>query len=51
MDIEDQVVRKDWSSPIEMWVFRQIEKGSKAHTLVTRFGDKPLFFRDFLNAM
>ena len=32
MDIEDQVVRKDWSSPIEMWVFRQIEKGSKAHT-------------------
>jgi hypothetical protein len=32
MDIEDQVVRKEWSSPIEMWVFRQIEKGSKAHT-------------------
>ena len=32
MDVEDQVVRKVWISPIEMWVFRQIEKGSKAHT-------------------
>jgi hypothetical protein len=37
MDIEDQVVRKDWSSPIEMWVFRQIEKGSKAHTAFNVF--------------
>ena len=26
------VVRKDWGSPVEMWVFKQFEKGSKAHT-------------------
>ena len=32
MDLEEMVVRKDWSSPIEMWVFRQFEKGSKAHS-------------------
>ncbi len=37
MDLEDMVVRKDWSSPIEMWVFRQIEKGSKAYTAFTIF--------------
>jgi hypothetical protein len=32
MDIEDIVIRHDWSAVIEMWVFRQIDKGSKAHT-------------------
>ena len=32
MDLEDMVVRKDWGSPAKMWVFRQFEKGSKAHT-------------------
>ena len=32
MDIEDIVIRNDWSTTIEMWVFRQIDKGSKAHT-------------------
>ncbi len=32
MNLEDMVVRKDWGSPVEMWVFRQFEKGSKAHT-------------------
>ncbi len=32
MDLEEMVVRKDWSSQIEMWVFCQFEKGSKAHT-------------------
>ena len=26
------VVRKDWGSPVEMWVFKQFDKGSKAHT-------------------
>ncbi len=32
MDLEEMVVRKDWCSAIEMWVFRQFDKGSKAHT-------------------
>jgi hypothetical protein len=32
MDLEAMVARKDWGSPIEMWVFKQFEKGSKAHT-------------------
>ena len=51
------VVRKDWGSPIEMWVFRQFEKGSKAHTafhvyLKSKQGlqlnlDLKCFFRDF----
>ena len=31
-DIEEVVVRNDWSSAIEMWVFGQFDKGSKAHT-------------------
>ena len=26
------VVRKDWGSPVETWVLKQFEKGSKAHT-------------------
>ena len=26
------VVRKDWGSPVEMWVFKQFEKGSQART-------------------
>jgi hypothetical protein len=30
-DIEEKVVRKDRSSAIEMWVFGQFDKGSKAH--------------------
>jgi hypothetical protein len=57
MDLEDMVVRKDWSSPIEMWVFRQFEKGSKAHTAFTVFlksgqglqlnADIKCYFRDF----
>ena len=58
MDVEDQVVRKDWSSPIEMWVFRQIEKGSKAHTAFHVFlksgqglqlHSNKCYFRDFQN--
>jgi hypothetical protein len=32
MDLEDMVVRKDWSSPVEMWIVKQFEKGSKART-------------------
>jgi hypothetical protein len=32
MDCQEIVHRKEWSSAIEQWVFRQIEKGSKAHT-------------------
>jgi hypothetical protein len=57
MDLEDMVVRKDWSSPIEMWVCRQFEKGSKAHTAFTVFVksgqglrlyvDIKCYFRDF----
>ena len=31
-DIKEVVVRKHWSSDIEMWVFGQFDKGSKAHT-------------------
>ena len=31
------VIRKDSSSPIEMRVFRQFEKGSKAHTAFNVF--------------
>jgi hypothetical protein len=58
MDIEDQVVRKDWISPIEMWVFRQIEKGSKAHTAFQVFlksgqelqlQSNKCYFKDFQN--
>ncbi len=37
MDLENMVVRKGWTSPIEMWVFRQFEKGFKAHTTFTVF--------------
>jgi hypothetical protein len=37
MDVENMVIHKYWSSPIEMWVFRQFEKGSKAHTAFTVF--------------
>ncbi len=37
MDLEYMVIRKDWSSLIEMWVFRQFEKGSKAHTAFNVF--------------
>jgi hypothetical protein len=32
MDLEELVVRKEWGSAVEMWVFRQFEKGTKAHT-------------------
>ena len=32
MDLEDLVVQKEWGSAVEMWVFRQFEKGTKAHT-------------------
>ena len=32
MNVEEAVSRKDWCSPVELWVFRQIEKSSKAHT-------------------
>jgi hypothetical protein len=58
MDIEDHVVRKDSSSPIEMWVFRQIEKGSKAHTAFHIFlksgqglqlRQNKCYFKDFMN--
>ena len=51
------VVRKDWGSPVEMWVFRQFEKGSKAHTafhVYLKSGqglqlnrDLKCYFRDF----
>jgi len=26
------VIRKDWGSPVEMWVSKQFENGSNAHT-------------------
>ena len=32
MNVEEAVSRKDWCSPVELWVFQQIEKSSKAHT-------------------
>jgi hypothetical protein len=32
MDLEELVVRKEWGSAVKMWVFRQFEKGTKAHT-------------------
>jgi hypothetical protein len=32
MDLEELAVRKEWGSAVEMWVFRQFEKGTKAHT-------------------
>ncbi len=32
-NVEKAVARKDWCSPVELWVFRQVEKGSKAHTV------------------
>jgi hypothetical protein len=32
MDLEDIVVRKERGSSVEMWVFRQFEKGTKAYT-------------------
>jgi hypothetical protein len=32
VDLEDLVVRKEWGSAVEMWVFQQFEKGTKAHT-------------------
>ena len=51
------VIHKDWSSPIEMWVFCQFEKGSRAHTAFTVFlksdqglqlnADIKCYFRDF----
>ncbi len=31
-DVEEMVLRKEWCSAVELWVFRQFEKGSKAHT-------------------
>jgi hypothetical protein len=56
-DLEEVVIRKDWSSSIEMWVFSQIEKGSKAHTAFHVFlksgvglqlnKDTKVYFRDF----
>lgn len=58
MDLEEIVVRKEWCSAIEMWVFRQFHKGSKAHTafnvhLKSGQGglhlsyDSKCYFRDF----
>jgi hypothetical protein len=51
------VVRKDWGSPVEMWVFKQFEKGSKAYTafhVYLKSGqglqlnrDVKCYFRDF----
>jgi len=32
MNLQDMVVRKVWGSPVEMWVIKHFEKGSKAHT-------------------
>jgi hypothetical protein len=37
VDLENMVVLKVWSSPIEMWMFHQFEKGLKAHTALTVF--------------
>ncbi len=37
MDLEEMAVRKDWCSAVEMWVFRQFVKGSKAHTAFNVF--------------
>ncbi len=57
MDLEEMVVRKDWCSAIEMWVFRQFDKGSKAYTAFNVFlqsgqglqlnRDIKCYFRDF----
>ena len=30
--LEELVVRKEWGLAVEMWVFLQFEKGTKAHT-------------------
>jgi hypothetical protein len=56
-DIEEVVVRKDWSSAIEMWVFGQFDKGSKTHTafhVILKSGvdlqlnkDTKIYFCDF----
>jgi len=32
MDLEELVVRKEWGSAVEMWVFRQFEKGTTGKT-------------------
>ncbi len=57
MDLEDMVVRKDWSSPVRMQFFKQFEKGSKAHTAFQVYlksgqglhlnRDVKCYFRDF----
>ena len=58
MNVEEAVSRKDWCSPVELWVFRQIEKGSKAHTAFHVFLKSGqglqlqmnnCYFRDFLD--
>jgi hypothetical protein len=51
------VVRKDWGSPVEIWVFKHFEKGSKAHTALHVYlksgqglqlnRDVKCYFRDF----
>ncbi len=43
------MVRKDWGYPVEMWVFKQFEKGSKAHTafhIYLKSGQGLKFYRD-----
>jgi hypothetical protein len=57
MDSEELVVRKEWGSTVEMWVFRQFEKGTKAHTAFNVYlksgqglqlnSDVKCFFRSF----
>ena len=57
VDLEDMMVRKDWGSFVEMWVFKQFEKGYKAHTafhVYLKSGqglqlnrDVKCYFRDF----
>jgi hypothetical protein len=57
MDLEEMVFRKDWCLAIEMWVFRQFDKGSKVHTAFNVYlksgqglqlnRDVKCYFRDF----
>ena len=60
-DLEYIAVRKDWGSPVEMWVFKQFEKGSKAHTVFHAYylksgqglqlnRDVKCYFRDFAHS-
>jgi hypothetical protein len=55
MDLEEMVLRKEWGSAVEAWVFRQFERGSRALSafnvyLKSGLGLQPnskCYFRDF----